>query len=94
MLRSVREKMASHQTWLRAIRPQRLVGAHAMSHDPQTSQRDSLTYTVEEAAAVLGISRASGYDGVNNGDIPSIRIGRRILVPKAALARLLEGVPA
>ncbi|WP_298347155.1 helix-turn-helix domain-containing protein [Ferrimicrobium sp.] len=49
-----------------------------------------LTVTVEEAAVVLGISRATAYDAVNRGEIPCIRIGRRILVPVVALNRLLE----
>lgn len=50
-----------------------------------------LTLTVEEAAETLGISRAFAYEAVGRGEIPSIRIGRRILVPKAALDKLLEG---
>jgi len=49
-----------------------------------------LTLTVEEAAATLGISRAFAYEAVRRGDIPSIRIGRRVLVPHAALNRLLS----
>ena len=52
-----------------------------------------LTLTVEEAARVLGIGRTLAYEGVRTGAIPSVRVGRRLLVPKAALARLLvEGV--
>jgi excisionase family DNA binding protein len=51
---------------------------------------DRLIYTVTEAAALLGISRSFAYEAVERGDIPSMRIGRRILVPKAALTRLLE----
>jgi excisionase family DNA binding protein len=50
---------------------------------------DRLTLTVEEAATLLGISRAFAYEAVNRGEIPSIRIGRRILVPKAALQRFI-----
>ena len=53
-----------------------------------------LTLTVEEAAAALGISRAGAYDAVRRGEIPSIRIGRRVLVPRAALERLLDGADA
>lgn len=48
------------------------------------------TYTVEEAAKILGIGRASAYEAVHRGDIPSIRIGGRILVPKERLGRLLS----
>lgn len=50
-----------------------------------------LTLTVEEAAAALGISRAFAYEAVRRGDIPCIRIGRRVLVPRAALERLIDG---
>ncbi|MDE3205945.1 MAG: helix-turn-helix domain-containing protein [Acidobacteriota bacterium] len=38
-------------------------------------------------SASLGISRASAYEAVRRGDIPAIRIGRRILVPRVALQR-------
>ena len=46
--------------------------------------------TVPEAAKVLDISRGSAYAAVDAGEIPSIRLGRRIVVPTAALARLLD----
>jgi excisionase family DNA binding protein len=48
-----------------------------------------LVFTVEEAAQLLGISRSFAYEAVQRGEIPSMRIGRRILVPKAALERFL-----
>jgi excisionase family DNA binding protein len=47
------------------------------------------TLTVEEAARVLGIGRGPAYQAVRRGDIPSIRIGKRMLVPRAALERML-----
>lgn len=47
------------------------------------------TYSVMEAARILGISRNSAYEGVRRGEIPVIRVGGRILVPAAALNRLL-----
>jgi len=49
------------------------------------------TFTVEETAKRLGIGRNSAYEAVKRGDIPSIRIGRRILVPTKALERKLSG---
>ena len=58
---------------------------------PGEVEEKRLTLTVEEAAKVLGISRAFAYEAVRRGEVPSIRIGRRILVPKAALDRLLTG---
>lgn len=53
-------------------------------------QRAELTYTVEEAALALGIGRQAAYEAARRGELPTIRIGRRILVPKAALERMLE----
>ena len=46
-------------------------------------------FTVEEAASLLGISRSFAYEAIQRGEIPSMRIGKRILVPKAALERHL-----
>lgn len=43
-----------------------------------------------EAGQALGLSRSATYDAANRGDIPTIRIGRRILVPTAALRRMLQ----
>lgn len=47
------------------------------------------TITVERAAAVFGISRGAAYEAVRNGSIPSLRIGRRLVVPTARVAALL-----
>lgn len=48
--------------------------------------------TVVEAGQVLGLSRSGAYLAAARGDIPTIRIGRKkLLVPKKALERLLEG---
>lgn len=50
---------------------------------------ERLTLTVEEAAQVLGISRALAYELVARAEIPSLRLGRRIVVPRRALEVLL-----
>lgn len=44
--------------------------------------------TVEQAAIRLGISRGLAYEAARRGDIPSVRIGTRILVPISGLERL------
>lgn len=49
----------------------------------------ALTMTVPEAAKVLGISKNSAYLAAERGEIPTIRVGRRVLVPRAALDQLL-----
>lgn len=51
---------------------------------------DKLTYTVTEVAELLGISRTSAYECVHRGEIPSLRLGRRLLVTRAGLEQLLE----
>ena len=48
-----------------------------------------LTLSVEEAAKLLGIGRNLCYDRVKTGEIPVIKIGRRLLVPRSALEKLL-----
>ena len=48
-----------------------------------------VTLTVEQAAAILGISRALAYNLARCGDIPTVRLGRRLVVPRVALERLL-----
>jgi len=50
---------------------------------------EKIVYTVDECAEILQISRPSAFRGIKSGDIPHIRIGRRILVPVAALAKFL-----
>ena len=51
---------------------------------------DKLTLSVEEAARLLGIGRNLCYDKIKAGEIPVIKIGRRLLVPRRALEKLLE----
>ena len=46
---------------------------------------EPLVLTVSEASRWLRISRGSCYEAVRTGDIPSVRIGRRILIPRQAL---------
>ena len=53
------------------------------------TDRHRLTYTVEEAANVLGISVSCAYECVKRGQLPSIRLGRRIVIPVAAIYTLL-----
>ena len=52
---------------------------------------DRLTLSVEECAKRLGIGRNSAYEAVARGEIPVIRVGKRLLVPKAQLDKLLTG---
>jgi excisionase family DNA binding protein len=47
--------------------------------------------TVPEAAELLRIGRGAAYEAIRRGDIPSIRIGRSLRVPRCQIVELLEG---
>jgi excisionase family DNA binding protein len=47
--------------------------------------------TVEEAAQLLRISRQSAYAAVRAGELPVVKIGRRLLVPRHRLEQMLDG---
>ena len=51
------------------------------------------TVSVEIAGKILGYSRNTTYEAVKNGQLPVIRLGRKIRVPKVALKRMLAGLP-
>jgi excisionase family DNA binding protein len=45
--------------------------------------------TIMEAAEELGISKGSAYEAARSGTIPTIRIGRRLIVPRVAFDKML-----
>lgn len=47
------------------------------------------TMTVPEAGALFGLCERTAYDAAHRGEIPTIRIGRRLIVPTARLLALL-----
>ncbi len=49
------------------------------------------TYTVEQVAKILGISRSTAYECVRLGTLPSLRFRRRIVIPATSIERLLDG---
>jgi len=54
-------------------------------------QTERLAYTVTEAAALLGIGRTHAYALAKAGDLPTVTLGRRVVVPKARLDAMLAG---
>lgn len=58
---------------------------------PQSEPVHHATTTIMEAAKRLRIGRNQAYDAVHRGELPVIKIGKRLLVPTAALDRLLLG---
>ncbi|MCK4826697.1 helix-turn-helix domain-containing protein, partial [bacterium] len=55
---------------------------------------ERIVYTCDEAALLLGISRPQIYLGIEREEIPHIRVGKRILIPRAALDKMLENAGA
>jgi len=55
-------------------------------------EKASLTLTVEEAGRKVGLGRGAAYSAVRRGEIPSVRLGNRIVVPKEALERWLAEI--
>ncbi len=62
--------------------------------DIQNEHGERRVYAPKELMELFGLSKAAVYQGIERGEIPSIRIGRRILVPKDAVDRLLNGKAA
>lgn len=46
-----------------------------------------------ETGRLLGLSKNSTYKAARRGEIPTVRIGKRLLVPRKALLELLDGTP-
>ena len=55
-----------------------------------TDREDRLVMTVPEAGAKLGLGRNSSYEAAARGEIPTIRIGKLLKVPKAAFEKMLN----
>jgi excisionase family DNA binding protein len=53
-------------------------------------EEQRLTLTVGEVAKLLRLSRAFTYDLVARGELPSVRLGRRIVIPRIATERILN----
>jgi hypothetical protein len=50
---------------------------------------ECLTTSVPDAGKLLGIGRNAAYEAARRGDIPTIKIGKRVVVPTALLKRML-----
>lgn len=51
---------------------------------------ERISYTVEEAAAAIGIGRSLAYELIQDGTIPSVLLGRRRVIPRRLLEEWLE----
>lgn len=63
---------------------------HDVTENFNTEQRrhpDALLYSVEEAARIAGLGKTKFRELLATGEIDSLRVGRRVLVPRAELVR-------
>ncbi|NUU39628.1 helix-turn-helix domain-containing protein [Tardiphaga robiniae] len=61
----------------------------------RTEEVDSrLVYEVPEAGALLGLNKNASYKAARRGDIPTIRIGKLLKVPKVAFHAMINGAGA
>jgi excisionase family DNA binding protein len=49
------------------------------------------TYRIEEVAKLLGVGRNAAYEAARRGDFPTLKIGKRLVAPKAPIDRMLDG---
>jgi excisionase family DNA binding protein len=61
-------------------------------NEPTKETRETLVYSVPEAGRLLSLSRATAYSLASQGTLPTIRLGRRLVVPRKALEELLQSV--
>jgi excisionase family DNA binding protein len=54
---------------------------------------DQAVITVEEAAELLGLGRTAAYDAAKRGQLPTVKLGRRLLVPVPKLKEMLGVAP-
>ena len=50
---------------------------------------ERLSYSIDEAAETIGVGRGSAYELVRRGDLRTVRVGRRVLVPREAVRDFL-----
>lgn len=54
-------------------------------------QQAQQAYSVTEVAKILGLSRPTVYQALRRNELPSFRVGGKVLVPRAAVERMLAG---
>ena len=57
----------------------------------ETGSPERRAYNVPEAGAMIGLGRNGSYEAAKRGEIPTIRVGRRLKVPKKTWDRIVDG---
>lgn len=68
-----------------------ILHAQKCASEPQDHR---LTYQPDELAITLGVGRQAVYRGLREGTIPSIRVGKRFIIPKSAIQEWLANAAA
>ena len=63
-----------------------------MTTSPIRTKAPTLTMSITDAADTLGIGRTLAYELARTGKLPTVRLGRRLVVPRRALERLLGDI--
>jgi excisionase family DNA binding protein len=58
---------------------------------PEVALPDRLAYNRREAAEFIGVSERTIWTLVNRGDLKSIKVGSRVLIPRKAMEDFLNG---
>lgn len=64
-------------------------GTGELGTDATSPDEKPETYSVPEAGRIVGLGRNASYDAARRGELPVLRFGRILRVPRAALERLL-----
>ncbi len=59
--------------------------------DPGRGDREPLTLTIPQAARLLGISTSKAYEAARCGQLPTLRVGSRVLISRRRLEELVNG---
>ena len=66
-----------------------------MDDDQETTlSGEKLVYNVAEVAKLLGLGKTSAWEAIWRGEIPHLKIGRRVLIPREALEKFLAQAAA
>jgi excisionase family DNA binding protein len=75
------------------MRPE-VAGRKAVARSARKPIAERLVYSVPEAGRLLGLGRNAAYEAAKRGDIPTIRMGRLLRVPKVPFHRMLGMIAA
>jgi hypothetical protein len=53
--------------------------------------QESLTYSIPFAGSLVGLGKNASYAAARRGEIPTIRFGKKLRVPRAKFMRMLSG---